>query len=655
MKILFNKYIKNNIYASALYNFIVIMLLFTLCRIFFYFVNKQFFPGLTSGEFFTICLGGIKFDLSALLYTNVLYLLMFTIPFPFRYNDTYQKIAKWIYMITNGIVILMNCMDTVYFKFTNRRTTMSVFNEFSHENNLYKIFFDSIGQYWYVTLFFFVSIFLLYKLYYKPIYKKKPLLINTKPSGLLKYYVINTIVFLLIIMFSIFGMRGGIGSFVRPITLSNANQYVNKPLEASIVLNTPFCMYRTIGKKPYKDPEYFKNEQELAAIYQPIIKPHPQGAFKKMNVVVFIMESFSKEFVGELNKDLDKGKYKGFTPFLDSLIKQSLTYEYTFSTGRKSIDAMPSVLSSIPRIYEPYFLTSYSNNKVSGMAYELDKKGYYTAFFHGAPNGSMGFEAFSRVSGFKDYYGLDEYGNLADYDGTWAIWDEPFFQFYAKKMTAFKQPFMTALFSATSHHPFKIPEKYSKTFLENGHPIHKCIEYSDYALKRFFETAKKQPWYNNTIFVITADHTNALTRPEYLNDAGYFKVPIIFYCPSDPKLRGRIKDIASQIDIMPTILGYLNYDKPYVAFGHDLLDPTYKNHSVVNCNNETFQYFTQDYMVQFNGTKTTGIYNFVNDIFLKNNLLGKFPQSKQNEMEKKTKAFVQQYIERMINNNLTIK
>ena len=455
------------------------------------------------------------------------------------------------------------------------------------------------------------------------------------------------------VFFIVNGMRGGFGSFVRPITLSNANAFVTKPLEASIVLNTPFCIMRTIGNKPYSDPKYFKTEEEADKIFRPVIEPHPNGDFKRMNVVVIILESFSKEFVGELNKDLDGGKYEGFTPFLDSLIQHSLTFEYTFANGRKSIDAMPSVLSSIPRFYEPYFLTEYSNNKVSGIAGELDKKGYYTAFFHGAPNGSMGFEAFAKVSGFQQYFGMTEYGNDKDYDGTWAIWDEEFMQFYASKMGTFKEPFMTALFSASSHHPFHVPEKYKDIYKEDGiHPLHKCVKYSDNAIRKFFDNAKKQPWFNNTLFVITADHTNGLTRKEYTTDAGNFKVPIIFYTPNGD-LKGRLPEIAEQIDVMPTVLGYLNYDEPYLAFGRDLLDSTYTQHYAINNYDQTFQLFQDSLMYQFDGQNTKAVYNFISDIYLQNNLVDKVDAKKKDEAETKMKAMIQQYINRMTQNRLT--
>lgn len=645
MKQFFNNYIKNNVYAVALYNLLVVMALFMLCRIVFFFVNLEFFNCITFSQFITICQGGLLFDLSGVLYLNLLYLLMLIIPFRFRYQKNYLNTAKWIFYITNSIGLVMNCIDMVYFKFTNRRTTSTIFTEFSNEGNLGKVFAEGFVEYWYVVLFGIAIIFLLVKLYYSPTS------LAQREEKHITYYTKNIVAMAIAIMFTIFGIRGGIGSFVRPITLSNANKYINKSLESAIVLNTPFCMIRTLGKKVYKNPKYFSPE-ELASIYEPIITPNPTAKFRNKNVVVIILESFSKEFVGELNKDLDNGKYKGYTPFLDSLIREGLTFEYTYANGRKSIDAMPSVLSSIPMFYEPYIATRYSTNKVSGIAGELNNKGYYTAFFHGAPNGSMGFEAYANVTGFNDYYGKDEYANDADYDGYWAIWDEEFLQFYSHKMSSFKQPFMTAVFTATSHHPFQIPKRYVKKYPEEGgHPLHKCIRYSDNALKHFFETSSKEAWFQNTLFVITADHTNALTRKEYLNDAGFFKVPILFYTPNG-ELKGRRQEIAQQIDIMPTVLDYLNYDKPYIAFGHNLLDENYKQHEAIGFSNQMFHYFKGDTLSQFDGQKIASIFNLKNDPGLQKNLVNDVAEQK--EKEKRIKAIVQQYIVRMSENNLTL-
>ncbi|MFA6885183.1 MAG: LTA synthase family protein, partial [Paludibacteraceae bacterium] len=545
----------------------------------------------------------------------------------------------------NAIAIVGNNIDVVYFRFSGRRTTASVFSEFKNEGNLGKIFEDGILQNWYVPLFVILLIFALYKLYYTP--KKKA----DATSGYL-YYLIHTAIFCVFVYFTVIGIRGGFGAFTRPITLSNANQYVNKSNETGIVLNTPFCMYRTLGKRTYKDPQFFKDSKEMESLFVPVHHPKPQGKFKPLNVVVIIMESFGKEYFGYFNKNLEDGRYKGYTPFLDSLLQESLSFEYSYSNGRKSIDAMPSVLSSIPMYVEPYILTSYSTNKITSLASLLKQKGYYSAFFHGAPNGSMGFQAYAKAAGFDDYFGKDEYDNDADYDGYWAIWDEEFFQFYAKKMGEFKQPFVTSIFSASSHHPFSVPERYNGRFPKGDMPIHQCIGYSDYALRRFFQAMSKYQWYENTLFVFSADHTNQVSHKEYTTDVGTFSIPIFFYQPGS-KMKGLERSLTQQIDVLPSVLGYLNYDKSYFAFGNDVITQRDTDRYVVNYSNQIYQIFQGDLMLQFDGERVKSVYDYRNDRMLKHDLKDRMPQQKR--MEDLLKANIQQYMVRMVNNDLTVK
>src|SRR5690606_14279042 len=144
----------------------------------------------------------------------------------------------------------------------------------------------------------------------------------------------------------------------------------------------------------------------------------------------------------------------------------------------------------------------------------LGEKGYETAFFHGAPNGSMGFSAYMQLAGIKNYYGKNEYNNDDDFDGIWGIWDEPFMQFMAKKLDTFKQPFFSSFFSLSSHHPFKVPEHYAGKFPKGQLPLHEPIGYVDNALRQFFNTASKSEWYKNTLFVIVADHASMIHFPE---------------------------------------------------------------------------------------------------------------------------------------------
>lgn len=631
--------------SAVFLNFLIVMVVCLFCRLFFFFVNKDLFPGVTTSHLLEMMRGGVQFDISAFIYTNALYLVMMILPFKFRHDERYQKVAKWIFMVTNAIAIIITNMDVVYFRFTNRRTTFSIFNEFGNDNNVGSIIATSALEYWYVTLFAALLIYAIYKLYRRP---------GSQPTNLSswRYYALHAVLFASFVYLAVIGVRGGVGAFVRPITLSNANKYVNKTTESAIVLNTPFCIYRTIGKAAYKNPGYFSDEKEMEKLFSPVHTPKPSGEFKPLNVVVIIMESFGKEYTGFFNHDLDNGTYKGYTPFLDSLLAESLTFDYSFCNGRKSIDAMPSILSSIPMFKEPYVLTPYSVNEVSSLASLLGEKGYYSAFFHGAPNGSMGFQAFAKAAKFQDYFGKDEYNNDDDYDGYWAIWDEEFFQFYAKKMGEFKQPFVTSIFSATSHHPFQVPARYEGKFPKGDQPIHQCIGYSDNALRRFFDTMSKYDWYNNTLFVFSADHTNQVSHQEYTTDAEIYSVPIFFYHPGS-SLKGRKPELVQQMDIMPSILGYLNYDKPYMAFGNDVITSSDSLKYDVNYSNQIYQIYRDNYLLQFDGEQVKAVYDFKADRMLQNNLKGKVAE--QDSMELLLKANLQQYFVRMINNDLVVK
>jgi phosphoglycerol transferase MdoB-like AlkP superfamily enzyme len=589
--------------------------------------------------------GGFQFDISALAYTNALYLFLQIIPFRFRYNKAYQNTAKWIFVGINSIAIIVNCIDAVYFRFTNRRTTNTVFMEFQNENNILQIVIHGIFEYWYVSLFAIILIFLIYKLYCFPeIVEKRKLSLKSN----ILFYSIHTLLMWGFIAATVIGMRGGAEVGSRPITLSNANKYVNKGDETAIVLNTPFCIIRTLDKQTYVNPQYFDNEEKMAAIYSPVHYPYPHQEFKPLNVVIIILESFGKEYSGFFNKRLDNGTYKGYTPFLDSLYAEGLTFTYSYSNGRKSIDAMPSILSSIPMFIEPFIITPYSTNNVSGIADILKRKGYYSAFFHGAPNASMGFQAYAKSAGFDDYFGLNEYGNK-NLDGMWAVWDEEFLQFYAKKMGELKQPFVTSVFTATSHHPFRIPQRYEGKFPEGTQPIHKCVGYTDYALRQFFKRMSQYEWYNNTLFVLTADHTNQTSHKEYYTDINGYSVPILFYHPGSD-LKGLDTLPVQQIDIMPCILGYLNYDNFYFAYGQDIFNIDREDKFVVNYNNRLYQFIQNDYFLQFDGQEIKSVYNYKSDIFLQNNLAGTVAE--QHEMEIKLKAIIQQYIVRMIENRL---
>ena len=540
--------------GSVLWNLMLIYVVYFVARVVYLLVNYSYFEqGLTFTHLMEMFGGGLMFDTSAILVTNIPYIVLMLFPLHYKETKAYHTVCRWVFLIVNGAALATNLCDSVYFRFTTRRTTTTVFSEFSNEGNLGSIFLKEAVNHWYLVLLFAVVIYALWKLY-------------------------------------------------RP-----------------------------------KNSSLFTLNSSL-----------------KKNVVVIIVESFAREYIGALNKTLEGGKYKGYTPNIDKLIGKSITFTRSYSNGRKSIDGMPSVLSSIPMFVEPFFLTPASMNHVGGIASLLADEGYETAFFHGAQRGSMGFMAFARSTGFKNYYGREDYDNDKrfggddDFDGMWAIWDEPFLQYYATKMSEMKEPFMTAVFTASSHHPYVVPEKYKETFPEEGMIMHKCIRYTDMALGKFFESASKQSWFNNTIFVLTSDHTNMSDHAEYQTDLGIFTAPIIIYEPGVTDKNPEMQDkIAQQIDILPTIMGLLNYQKPYFAVGIDVLNTPAEDTWAVNYLNGVYQYVKHGHVMQFDGQKVIGYYS-LNDSLMKKNKL----KEADKRMELELKAIIQQYMERMTQDRL---
>jgi phosphoglycerol transferase MdoB-like AlkP superfamily enzyme len=643
--------------ATTIYNLMLVYVVYFLARVLYLLLNYSYFAvDMTYGHLLELFMGGLVFDTSAILITNSLYIFLMLLPWHGKETRLYQQVCKWVYLCINGLALFVNCCDAVYFRFTMRRTTTTIFNEFSNEGNIGSIFFQELVNHFYLVFIFGVIIWALYKFY-------RSTRLRQRHYVWWQYDVAMLLSLLFVAPFTVAGIRGGFTTAVRPITISNANQYADHPIEAALVLNTPFSLYRTIGKDVFVVPDYFSPE-DLEVIYSPIHQPDivtndsvdSDTTFVKKNVVILIVESFGREYIGALNRSLDGGRYKGYTPFVDSLIARSVTFTHSFCNGRKSIDGMPSILSSIPMFVEPFFLTPASMNHVSGIARLLGNEGYETAFFHGAQRGSMGFQAFANATGFKAYYGREDFnadsrfGNDDDFDGTWAIWDEPFLQYYGAKMSEMKEPFMTAVFTASSHHPYVVPEKYQDVYPEEGLIIHKCIRYTDMAIRKFFERVSHEPWFHNTIFVLTSDHTNLSDHAYYQTDLGGFCSPIIIYEPGNQSRIPEIQDkIAQQIDILPTVMGMLHYPRPYFAFGIDLFNTPPEETWAVNYLNGIYQYVKKEHVLQFDGEKTIGIYA-LSDSLMQKNLNGQLPD--QPWMEQDLKAIIQQYMSRMVEDRL---
>lgn len=650
--------------VALVVNIIIAFAVYAVARLEFLLVNFSYFStDLTAAHFFRYFAGGYMFDRSAITYTNALYIVMMLFPLWLKEQGVYHKVCKWVFVVVNSITLAINLGDSVYFPYTLRRTTTSVFQEFSNERNLGDVFWGETLGHWYLVVLFVVMVWGMWKLYVVP--RTEAARYATWKQRL-RFLLVNLVLLAAAVPVGVGACRGGLKSGIRPITVNNANEYVDRPTECAVVLNTPFSLIRTIGKSVFEVPAYYSGLNEAARVFNPVHNDSRNAvgtgltadSMRRKNVVVLIVESFGREYIGALNKMYFGGKYKGYTPNVDELISKSAVWYYSFCNGRKSIDGMPSVLCGIPMFKEPFVLTPASMNNYTGMAGLLAKEGYTTSFFHGANRGSMGFLAFANKTGFQQYYGRQDYdadprfgkGSDSDYDGHWGIWDEPFLQYWCAKLSGMKQPFMSACFTVSSHTPYVIPDKYKKVYPEEGIAIHKCIRYTDMAIGKFFREASKQPWYKNTIFVMTSDHTNLSDHAQYQTDIGGFCSPIIVFDPTAEIVKPGMRNaIAQQIDILPTVLSALGYGKPFLSFGCDLLTTKDNDTYAVNYLNGIYQYVKHGYTMQFDGNKVVGMYKLT-DLLMKHNLVGHVPE--QAQMEHELKAIIYQYMYRMVHDKL---
>lgn len=606
----------------------ILLLIYSVCRILFFLFNRNYFSDIDAMAF----IGGLRFDITTITILNLPFIFLSLIPFKFRENVAYQFVLRWLFYLVNIPAILLNCIDLEYYKFTFKRSTADFFQLFFMGEDVGNALPQYFADYWYVA-----TIFILLSLITILLYKKTATA-HIPEKGGIRYFAIQS--FLLIISMGVFVIFGRGGLQYRPINMSTAGLYANTK-NIPLVINTPYSIIRSYGEDMLEEKKYLSDE-EVEIITNPVKNyADTNETYSGSNVVLIILESFSKQYIGAFNE-------QSYTPFLDSLIAESYTSEFTFANGKKSMEAMPSILAGIPHLSnQPYITSTYAANHIKGLALLLKESGYNTSFYHGGNNGTMGFDVFSAVSGFDEYYGRDQYPNNADYDGTWGIFDEPYLNYYEEELNKKPQPFFSTLFTLSSHHPYKIPEVYNGKFEGGPEEIMATIQYTDFALRQFFNEAKENEWFNNSIFVITADHTSATQDPYYGYGAGSFDVPIIFYSP-----KGKIKEpdnkIIQHLDIMPALLDLTGYDKSFFSMGSSPFSEGFEGY-MINYLNDIYWYAEGDFLMKWSDEKPLGLFRFKTDRMLENDLLLKERETAE-MIEKNLKARIQLYNNRLIQN-----
>jgi len=612
---------------------LLVYLAYFICRVLFYSFNQTFFGEIHFAERSAIYFYATRFDTFSIIICNSLFIILSTLPINAFFSALYQKILLWLFTISNGAFILFNLIDIVYFPYIKKRSTADIFNQMGGQTDLSVLLPQYIKDFWYLLLIFIVLVFLMVRLYKRISVAPKVYSYNSKNLAYLSLAVLLTW------SLTVVGIRGGFQKI--PIDVVDAGQYT-KTQYSSLVLNSPFTIIKSFEKKELSLLNFGITNPE--SIFNPI-HHYQHDSLRKLNVVVIMMESCAKEYTKIGGITNAQGKIISYTPFLDSLMDHSLTFTNAFANGHKSIEGIPAILSSIPTLMEdPFINSTYASNFYPSFANILNSEGYTSAFFHGGTNGTMNFDSYATQNGYSSYFGRTEYGNDGDFDGSWGIWDEPFLNYSVRKMNEMKQPFHSAIFTLSSHHPYKIPEKYKGKFAKGHLEIHESIGYADHAIRTFFNEAKKQSWYNNTLFVLVADHSSISDHPFYRNNVGQFAIPVLFFKP-DNSLKGTNSKVFQQSDILPSVLDIISYNKPFFSFGKSYTD-TLNRYAVYYTDSR--HYFINDSLVfDLINYKLNNVINYRKDSLLDKGLITFYPF----ETEKRyCQAYLQIYNQRLINN-----
>ena len=538
-----------------------LLVIYTTSRIFFFLNNRIKLESFSFIDF----IEGIRFDLSALVYINIPILILLLFPTKLRHNKDYIRFTNSLFYILNFIFIVFNNIDIEYYRFTQKRSTFDFIELILLGSDARNIIPQYLSDYWRITLFTAIQIWFLFKINNQYQFHNSSLKINIFKRIL--PFLIGTLIFII-------SARGGFQ--LKPIKPINAGEIGNSK-NTSLILNTPFTILHSLDENKLISYSYF-DKSKLDSIYQTTHIFDKKDS--KPNVIILIMESYSKEFIGFYNNG------NGNTPFLDSLMNNSLVFTNAYANGLKSIEALPAITASIPSLMDDPFITSnYAQNSFESIASLLNKEDYTTSFYHGGYKGTMGFYSYSKKAGFSDYFGLEEYDNINDFDNSWGIYDKPFFKYFAENVNTKGEPFFSTFFSLSSHPPYTLPNDYLKEFDSvNKIGIRETIFYSDFSMKNFFNNIENKTWFNNTIFIITADHTSAENfNSKYNNKIGRYSIPLIIYSP-EGSFKGINNNVVQQIDIMPTVLEIIGYNKPFFSFGKSILSE--KNWAINYIQNE---------------------------------------------------------------------
>ncbi len=598
--------------------FFIRFFIYAFIALFFYhiaFFIKYFeFKDLNVSLFQQIVFVTLRFDLATLAYFSMPILLLVFIPISHK-NIFYFRTVFFVAYFWLLFFVVYLFIDLIYYQFSLRHISFEILNAGGEIKPLIKIAIEKYR----VELFIFIVFLVLLSVHYVFVFKKN--YTKSKITGVF----LNMLFFIILAGLLVLFARGGVQ--MKPMKLSDAFVFEN-PSFGHLCLNGFYTTLKTVyeikikknklkyakfncnkdGVTKIKNMFFVDGEVGLSDEY-PILRRfnYKEKDFEKLNIVVFVMESWSGKFSKVTDGDIDA------TPFLTKLSKKGLLLKRFFANGQRSIEGISAIVTSIPPwggliVSENPLLSQLPVNFLPAI---LKKHGYETIFIHGAKYGSLGLSSFAKHVGFNKYISKEELIKKGGKDdGVWGIYDEDTFLIANDIFEKEKKPFFALIFSLSSHTPYKVPSKKFLVFgKEQPHAdFLNALYYSDYALSRFFERAEKSSYFKNTIFVILGDHTEGKTTKNSIFER--FHVPCLFYAPNFIK-PGQIDISTSQLDIVPTLLDLLKSSDYHASFGNSVFRKR-NDKGAILAYGDFAVYNKGEYFLVISEEKPLGLYQYKN-------------------------------------------
>ncbi len=578
------------------------LVFFEFIRLIFFIKYRNYFQGFSILENLISFITGLRFDLSTVALVFGIFFLILHIPGNWKENKIFSKVLWLFVAIFSILTYLFLFIDIFYYDYGNKHLSFEIFELPTHISSMV---ITVLIEYWYAIILFsiFMLVFFLIWIRIKNILDS----FLKRPTNIFN----ETIYFFIFAIFITIAIRGGIQeATLRPsFAFRNANI-----LLGHLSLNGVYTVLHTISQ-PYGQKTNFLPEDKAIEIVRNLVKGENEFFVndkypllrktvykeqpKKLNIVIFIMESWTAEYTGAL------GSYVELTPFFDSLSKEGLLFNRFYSCGGRTWQGAMTILFSLPTVY-PVGITypPFDQNIYRSIAHVLKEHGYETIFIHGGKKLAFTMETLTRSLGgfdrciFKEDFDLSK----VELDKAWGVHDEYVFLRAEQEFRKTKQPFLGVIFSLSSHPPYDIPERFRSS---NNPNFFDSLRYTDWALKQFFEKAKNSDYFNNTLFIIVADHAYLIDKN---NPANSFRIPCLFYTPGGQIKKGISNRIGNQIDILPSVIDILKISTLHSSFGKSLFSNDNSDYSFMT-SNEEFYWVKDNYVLIHNLDKTISFYS----------------------------------------------